>query len=233
MGRNSRVKKLRRAQRQHSLNEAWGYFTSRHFLRQIRRMMLDAGAAHNSCVAACKVYCQIAETVGLDARPLTVETSVFNPVFAEFIKQHGLDPSEEQMREMGEQGGRYVVLGARDEGDEGDEGETPSESNWSGHLVAILSANGRRPVVVDLTIDQANRPDKDILIPDPIVFEAPPGFVDGVGVATGYCVTPAGLNAMVYRAFPEDISFESSPEWQLDYAARAHDKIEFEESSDG
>ena len=223
MGRNARLKKQRREEERRKINEAWGFFTSRGFLNQVRKMILDSGASVNSCICCTKVFVQLANTVGLNAIPLTVEASVFNPVFADWIEVNGLDPSDEDMVRMGEKGGRFVVLGARDE-------RQPKDSNsWPGHLVAVISAKGKPTTVIDLTIDQANRPKKDILIRDPLVFGVPDNFTDGGVVATGFMGTKAGKIAFVYRAFPEDTSYEVSPDWQRDYAAKTHDKIEIEE----
>ena len=220
MGRNARLKRERREKRQQELDEAWAYFTSRHFLREVRRMILDSGALASSCICCTKVLCQIGESLGLDVRPLVVETSVFNPVFTEHIEKNGLDPSDDEMREMGEKGGRFVVLGARDE-------REPSGPNmWPGHLVALMQAKGKPPTVIDLSIDQANRLKKDILITEPVVFGVPSEFAKGTVLAQGIVGTKAGKICFVYRAFPDDKSYEVSPDWNRDYAARAHDKID-------
>lgn len=227
MGRNSRLKQARREKRQRSLDEAWDFFTSRKFLWQVRKMILDSGAKPSSCICCTKVFIELATTVGLEAHPLTVETSVFNPIFADHIEKHGLDPSPEDMKRLGDAGGRFVVLGARDDHER-------EPGMWPGHLVAVLRARGKPITVVDLSIDQANRPAKDINIADPLVFGVPDDFVKGTSVATGLVGTKAGKICFVYRAFPDDRSYEVSPDWQRDYGAKTHDKIEFpKEPTDG
>lgn len=226
MGRQSKLKHERRQERQRSLDEAWSFFTSRKFLRQVRKMILDSGAMVTSCICCTKVFVQLAETVGLDARPLTVETSVFNPVFADWIEQHGLNPSDADVHKLGQAGGRFVVLGARDD-------REAAENAWPGHLVAVLRAKGKPTTIVDLSIDQANRPAKDINITEPLVFGVPDNFVEGRSVASGFVGTQAGKICFVYRAFPEDTSFEVSPDWQRDYGATTHNKIEIVEPPNG
>ncbi len=220
MGRNARAKRERREKRRQQLNEAWSYFTSRHFLREVRRMILDSGALASSCICCTKVLCQLGENLGLDVQPLVVETAIYNPVFTEFIEKNGLDPSDEEMREMGEKGGRFVVLGARDVR------EPSGPNSWPGHLIALMRAKGKPPTVIDLSIDQANRPKKDILITEPVIFGVPVGFAKGTFVAQGIAGTEAGKICFVYRAFPNDTSYEASPDWQRDYGAKAHDKID-------
>ena len=221
MGRNARLKKARQEKRQQSLDDAWRFFTSRGFLKQVRQMMLDAGTNINSCIACTKILVELGVTVGLDIRPLTVEASVFNPIFTEHIKEHGIDPDEDDMVRLGEAGGRFVVLGARDD-------REPKPGMWPGHMVAVMRAKGKPTTVIDLSIDQAHRPKKDINIIDPLVFGVPEGFVQGSAVATGICVTSAGQICFIYRAFPGDTSFEAAPDWQRDYGAKTHDKIEIE-----
>jgi len=220
MGRNARLKRERREKRRKSLNEAWLFFTSRGFLKQVRQMILDAGANVNSCIACTKILVELGTTVGLDIRPLTVEASVFNPVFTEHIKEHGIDPEEDDMVRLGEAGGRFVVLGARDER------EPNGPGMWPGHMVAVMRAKGKPVTVIDLSIDQASRPKKDINIVDPLVFGVPDEFTQGTSVATGIYGTKVGQICFIYRGFPEDTSYEAAPDWQRSYEARTHDKIE-------
>jgi len=221
MGRNSRRKRERRQARRESLNEAWAYFTSRTFLKEIRRMILDSGARADSCICCTKVLTQVGASLELKVRPLVVETTVYNPPFAEWIEKNGLDPSEEEMHRLGEAGGRFVVLGAREE-------RTPEPNKWPGHLVCLVEASGKPTTVVDLSIDQANRPKKDINITEPLIFGVPTDFVDGTGCAIGHTGTKAGPICFVYRAFPDDKSYEVSPDWKRDYGAKAHDGVPIE-----
>lgn len=222
MGRKSREKKERRQKRRETRNEAWAYFTSRGFLREVRNMILDSGVKAESCICCTKVLCQLGRGLGLKVDPLVVEASIYNPVFAAHIEKHGLDPTDEQMRKMGEAGGRFVVLGSRRE-------RKVTPDKWPGHLVALMRAEGKPPTVIDLSIGQAHRPQKDINITDPLVFGVPDGFVSGSFVATGYLGTKAGKICFVYRAVQGDKSYEVSPDWQRDYGASTHDKIDLGE----
>jgi hypothetical protein len=223
MGRNARLKKERRRERQRLLNEAWSFFTSRGFLNNVRKMIHDAGADVSSSLCCTKVLVELGCDVGLDIRPLVVETSIFNPVFTKWIEKNGLNPSSEEMKSMGEEGGRYVVLGPRNDS------QPRKEETWPGHLVAIMRAKGKPTTVLDLTVDRANRPLKDIQIDGPIVFGAPEDFAAGESVASGIYPTKVGKICFVYRAFPDDRGFEDHPEWKKSYGAKTHDKIDIEE----
>jgi len=218
VGRKAKLKKQRREERRKAIDEVWRYFTSRYFLTQVRKMILDSGASADSCICCTKVLMQIGESLCLNVQPLVVEANVFNPVFAKHVVKHGLNPSEEEMKRLGEAGGRFVVLGAREDREAG-------ANKWPGHLVLLASAKGKSPVVIDLSIDQAHRPKKDILITEPVVFGVPDGFTRGEYCAVGQVGTEVGALCFVYRAFPEDKSYEVSPDWQRDYAAKAHDGV--------
>jgi transcription elongation factor Elf1 len=223
VGRKARLKRERRQKRREILDESWRFFTSRGFLRQVRQMIHDAGIDVHSSVAATRIFCELGHDVGLNIQPLSVEVNVYNPVFTAYIEKNGLNPSDEEMTEMGEAGGRYVCLGSKDE-------DRPrAEGTWLGHLVAVMLVKGKPATVVDLTIDKAHRPTDDIALVDPLIFGCPPGFLDGKDVAEGIIGTPKGKICLVYRAIPDDLSFEGHIDWTRDYAAKAHDKIDFGE----
>ena len=188
-------------------------------------MIHDAGANGSSSICCTKVLVELGQDVGLDIQPLVVETSIFNPVFTKWIETNGLNPSPEEMKTMGEAGGRYVILGPRDDS------QPRKEETWPGHLVAIMRAKGKPPTVLDLSVDRANRPLKDIQIDGPIVFGAPDDFITGGSVASGIYPTKVGKICFVYRAFPEDRGFEDHDEWKKSYGAKTHDKIDIEESA--
>lgn len=226
MGRSSRLKRERNQKERESLNEAWRFFTSRGFLRQVRQMIHDAGGPPQSSVACTKVFSELGASIGLDVRPLPVEVTAYNPIFTAHIEKHGLNPSEEEMTALGETGGRYVVLGARDEKKE------VSNLQWPGHLVALMSAKGKPLTVVDLTIDRAHRPNDDIVLTDPLIFGVPRTFLSGSEVAEGIIGTPKGKVCLIYRPLPDDQSFLQTPEWQRDYGARTHDKIDIDSGLD-
>ena len=75
---------------------------------------------------------------------------------------------------------------------------------WDGHLVAIFD----RRLMVDLSIDQAKRPDLG-LDPEPFVVDIPAGFLDG-----GTLAVPVGGGQAVYTAHPERTGYRQLPAWE-------------------
>lgn len=215
MGRAARIKKQ---QRQAELRTRWREFIGTEFLRAVRAHILASGAQSDSCICSTKVVIQLAEQFNLRAEPLVVEASVFNPVFADHFQQHGIGVDEDTMRRLGESGGRFVVLGCRADR------EPAGPNKWPGHLVAVVHppaglANAT-PHIIDLSIDQAHRPNKSIVVEEPIAFPTPDqDFLQGKSVSIGYVKTSAGLLCFLYRAYPEDHSYDVSPDWQRSYVA--------------
>jgi hypothetical protein len=183
-------------------------------------MVKDSGLNPESSVCATKVLCEIGRDLEIDISPLTVEATVYNEPFAQHIAESGLNPSHKIVERLGEEGGRYVVLGARTKK------KDEESDDWSGHLVAVLRAKKKPPTVVDLTIQQATRATYGIVIKDPLVFTAPAGFLNGSSVSLGQMFTSGGQVCFVYRALPLDTGFRNTVDWLRDYEARAAKKID-------
>jgi len=219
MGKNANLKKKHRAKRRREINEGWPYFTSGRFLGEVQRLIRDAGIDLESSVGCTKVLHEIAREVGLSLTPISVEATVYNPIFAEHIRKHGLNPSDEDMHRLGEAGGRFVTLGARNKKND--------EENWHGYVAALLKAPGKPTTLIDIAIGQATRLEHGIVCDRPMVFGTPSGFIRGTHVAVGFSAGSNGKVCYVYRAFPDDKGFENTVDWKRSYGAKAHDKIEF------
>ena len=176
------------------------------FLGQIRAKILASGARVDSCILSTKAMCMIARGLGLRARPLTVETTIVNPVFATWIRARPLGtpiPDDVAYR-LGDEGGRFVVVGDRTE---------PAKPGfWSGHLVAIVDSPyvTAPPRLIDLSIDQAHRPKKRINLTGPITFP-----VEHTEFLQGTAEAHYNLDDLliVYVAHPNDNSYSDSPDW--------------------
>jgi len=110
-------------------------------------------------------------------------------------------PPEKQFPE-----GSWVVdLGSRDEQEE----LLPAQpGKWPGHLVAVVHTS-EGPYLVDLSIKQAERPYKGILISKPLVFKLPPNFS-----SRGYTFYDKDENLVFsYMPYPRDKSFEKTSGW--------------------
>jgi hypothetical protein len=219
MGRNARRKKERREERRRVLNENWAYFTSGRFLGEVQRLIRDSGVRLESSVACTKVLKEIGDELMLDIQPVSVEVTVYNAVFADYIAEHGLNPSDEDMHRLGEEGGRYVVLGPRDKKND--------EENWHGYVVALMKAKDKPPTILDISIEQATRLEQGIICNRPMVFGISPDFLEGECMAVGYQHSANGMNCYTYRAIPDDTGYEKTLDWCRSYGAKAHDKVDF------
>jgi hypothetical protein len=82
----------------------------------------------------------------------------------------------------------------------------PEPGKWPGHLVTVLGGQ----VLIDLTLDQADRPQHGILLPMPILAPCDPDFLAGQARVAGI----VGGCRVVYEARPGDRSFERSNDWR-------------------
>ena len=148
------------------------------------------------CIAATAILNEVLDYFRLTARPLSVIATVFNPVMSERLAQEGMPTLEEAERDWFPKGCYSLAVGSGD----------PEPGKWPGHLVTVLGGQ----VLIDLTLDQADRPQHDILLPMPILAPCDPDFLAGQARVAGIV---AGCR-VVYEARPGDRSFERSNDWK-------------------
>lgn len=203
MGRNAKLKKARREARDQSRVD---FLVHPGNLRHLRNAIRDSGARADSCIFSTRLLKRVCAEWDIPFRPLSVRARILNPIFGNYMREHRIfdlmEIPPEKVHELGEAGGRFIDVGACD-------GE-PAPDKWVGHLVGVVGY-GQRKFVVDLSIDQAHRPEKNILINTPTAFEATPGFLRGQDTIVGS--SPHGL-LFIYGAVPEDRSYEDAPAWQ-------------------
>ena len=112
-----------------------------------------------------------------------------------------------------------MVLGPRNQKND--------EENWYGYVVALMTAKGKPPTVLDISIGQATRLEYGISCNRPMVFGIPDGFLAGTHVAVGFQPVADGKNCYVYKAIPGDKGFEKVLDWVRSYGAKAHDSVDF------
>jgi len=90
-------------------------------------------------------------------------------------------------------------------------GEVQSnEGQWFGHLVVVLpNFFEERHAICDASITQASKPEWNINLV-PVFARVPDSFVEG---KTEY-KAPVNNSLIVYRAFPQDHSFDTAPVWR-------------------
>jgi hypothetical protein len=148
------------------------------------------------CIAATAILNEVLDYFRLTARPLSVIATVFNPVMSERIAQEGMPTLEEAERDWFPKGCYSLAVGAGDR----------QPGKWPGHLVTVLGGQA----LIDMTLDQANRPQHGIVLPAPIIAPLTPDFLTkeaGVAGMVNRC-------RVVYQARPDDRSFERSNDWK-------------------
>jgi hypothetical protein len=156
------------------------------------------------CIAATAVLIDVLDYFRLTARPLRVIATVYNPAMSERILREGMPTLAEAERDWFPNGCYSLAAGIG----------APESGKWPGHLVAILADK----VLIDLTLDQANRPQHDIVLPMPLVAPLPPDFLAEDGQMAGQ------VNGcrVVYEARPSDHSFDRSNDWR---SRKRHDGV--------
>ena len=167
-------------------------------LCEVVRQELHIGALYrpDCCIAATAILNEVLDYFKLTGRPLSVIATVFNPVMSERIAREGMPTLEEAERDWFPKGCYSLAVGAGD----------PQPGKWPGHLVTVLGGQ----VLIDLTLDQANRPQHGIVLPMPILAQCDPDFLAGKARLAGM----VGSCRVVYEARPGDRSFERSNDWR-------------------
>ncbi len=151
-----------------------------------------------SCIASGAALLNVLHALGYDkAYPLTVEARVFNPVATRFAESRGWQPDGGQPPE-----GALVVTVGPETGDVG-------PGHWAGHLVVILpNFLGERHILLDPTIQQANKPGTGINIP-PITVTVKDDVTSGEKIR----MLPANGCTVMYKARPDDHSYRKDSGW--------------------
>jgi hypothetical protein len=99
-------------------------------------------------IAATAVLLDVLDYFRFTARPLSVIATVYNPAMSERILREGMPTLEEAERDWFPKGCYSLAVGVGD----------PEPGKWAGHLVA----NFADQLLLDLTLDQASRPQHQI-----------------------------------------------------------------------
>lgn len=160
-----------------------------------------------SCVAATRVGLDVLGYFGIAARPTAVAYMAFSPESAAWHDAHP-DAPPEQVAPVGWSVGTYGAGQLR-----GEQGGR----EWDGHLVVVAPSLDR---LLDLSIDQANRPHRGLHLPTPLVLPHPAGWWDAdpqrpaVFQQTGPDGTPGPR--VIYRAMtgPGARNYRDGRDWR-------------------
>lgn len=110
----------------------------------------------DSCIASTRVTIDVLRYFGILAEPLPVNALVFNPEAAAMIVNGSTDADVAEKlatQSDADTGGVWSVgVGM---------GSPAGEGKWAGHLVAAIP---EQQIVVDLSLDQASRPHKNMVL---------------------------------------------------------------------
>lgn len=184
-------------------------------LNRSRQAIIATGLLPTCCIASAAVWIGVLKHFGFKPQPVSVVLDVLNPPFNDFFERLGRLPEDAaEMDALAEQGGYIVGLGHPKKSDTAYGAIDPKTNSWSGHLIVAVRPRGVEGTgyIVDLSIPQAHRPHKGIILPQPLVIPTPAEelrkFIDG-GQARG----KVGKCLLVYRSVPGDATYHVSPDW--------------------
>jgi hypothetical protein len=164
--------------------------------RRMRSTMLTQYRP-DSCVVATRALIDALAHFGVRAMPLVARALVLSPAVAQALREY--NPQTLRVPEIlqlcEQMGGWSVGVGWPDV-------EVPG--HWEGHLVTLIE--GTR--VVDLTLDQASRPMRDIRL-EPVAVDIDPLTIEQAGSFSLNCRG----SLVCYHAFPADRTYEDLHDW--------------------
>lgn len=148
----------------------------------------------DSCIASTRVAVNVMERLGYAAHPMSVSCTVFNPAMTQKMEETGSWPKDaaEFDQWIADLGAWNVSLGLR----------PPGYHGFVCHLVAIIN----RHVLVDLSLDQATRSAKNMIL-HPFASVVPPAFLEGMPF-----ITRQDGMLIIYKQTPET-GWKLSPNW--------------------
>lgn len=151
-----------------------------------------------SCVPSTWITLRVMQRLGFSASPLVVQVHIFNAAYLSALsRNNGIDPTPEENAEWTSRYGTWAIgIGL----------QSPGETDGiGGHVVATVE--GR--YLVDASIDQANVPERGIVVPKTIVTPLTPLFIHGIAPLT---VDVDGIEVRYFlHRLPAPL--ESLPEW--------------------
>lgn len=170
----------------------------------------------DTCIASTAIALKVLDHYGIPAQPLVVRAGVYNATLWEHIvASNGEWPSPEEVESVRERGGWSVMLGWNPNPEhEGGVGSIDtSRMGWSGHLVAIVQPQREeRRGLLDLSLDQATRPEKNIHTRPFLGDQVDQAFLEGNDQLI-YTFSDWQGTVVVYQAYPGITSYEVSPDW--------------------
>ncbi|HCO22447.1 MAG TPA: hypothetical protein DIT97_05065 [Gimesia maris] len=178
-----------------------------------------------SCIEGSALLAKVLRRLGYsNAYLLTVHIQINNGALQRWADENGISDVEVDVLECEIESAFQIQIGKG----------VFSADRWPGHLVVVVPAVlENQHVVIDMTILQANLPDRNIIIEDPVTFYTAETFV------TGETLYKFDINnaRFIYEAYPEDKSYNDDHDcMELDGIDEAESyvlKLLFNESVSG
>ena len=151
------------------------------------------------CIASTRIAIDVLDYFKINAKPLSVKVEIFNEAMVKRIEAgvHG-GSHEERIKWFEEDGSWGIGIGF---------GGQPGR--WPGHLVALVENKW----LLDMSLDQANRPERMIFL-RPCYSEVTQEFMRAEAVHLLTLSSPEGMSLARYRYYrsrkPTEIWFEQS-----------------------
>lgn len=144
-----------------------------------------------SCIETSRIVQLLLKEAGFAARVVPVQARIANAAAAHLIRRNDF----EALR-GGANGAYMVILGAPGK---------PQSGHWAGHLAVYCQG-----LLIDASVDQASRPEKGILLPQPVAFDVGPTFLE----PGGRIVMENGELVIEYVHRPKNTRFLRTPAWR-------------------
>jgi hypothetical protein len=150
----------------------------------------------DSCIASTRITVEVFSRLGFKAMPFPCTVQIYNNKFREIFEREKHWPTKKEMGKWVTKGAWGIGIGFGDDRKEG----------YLGHMVAIVENR----YLVDSSLDQAERPNKEIYLPAILVTEVNRDFRRGKKELT--IVNERGT-VMVYEPRIKDRKWEATPDW--------------------
>lgn len=151
------------------------------------------------CIATTQAVNRVLRHFGYFAHPLPVRVMVFNPTYVEAFRDGTAKTQDDSgWREWMDSVGAWSVGVGFPDGSPG----------FAGHLISVLPKHG---LFIDASLNQADRPAKDILLPPVFVSEVTSEFMMTAGMRLEFeCSNGAGI---IYERI-DTTDWRRSPDWK-------------------
>lgn len=171
----------------------WGAWCNR-MCEELPTRTGAAGFGRGTCILHTKLAVLQAKRDGIPARPLTCQVSVVNAAMNAIAERLGRAPEPHEWSD--EAWGLGIGYG-----------KDPGSKGYDGHVVLVVG----EMLLLDLTLDQASRPLKDIHLRPGYFGPVPERFLRG---KTTVAFT-MNDSLVQYTALPKDRAFRNAPDWRM------------------